>query len=138
MEHGYSPNSSIPCSCRLCKSSPIRVVSDRKNNQEPNERKHRELERPPDSHGTCGGLGGASRNGGALWERALSAAVAGRVLDAAAREKLVKQAAGKNGQRRAHAASVPIETRSAPVSAVDPGERGRTLESHDASHRAGA
>ena len=64
--------------------------------------------------------------------------LAGRVLDAAAREKLVKQAAGKNGQRRAHAASVPIETRSAPVSAVDPGERGRTLESHDASHRAGA
>ena len=70
------------------------------------ERSDRSRSRPPARHGAGGALGGAPRNDGAPGESAPPAAVragerdpgpaAGPVLDAAAREELVKQAAGKS------------------------------------------
>ena len=70
------------------------------------ERSDRGRGRPPGGDGTGGGLGGASRNDGAPGEPAPAAPTpaggsdpapgAGPVLDAAAREELVKQAAGKS------------------------------------------
>ena len=70
------------------------------------ERDDRSRGRPPGSGGTGGGLSGAPRNDGAPGEPGPAepmrsgerdaAPVAGPVLDAAAREELVKQAAGKS------------------------------------------
>ena len=70
------------------------------------ERSDRSRGRPPGSDGTGGGPGGTPRNDGAPGEPAPAAPVhtgesgpapgAGPVLDAAAREELVKQAAGKS------------------------------------------
>ena len=57
------------------------------------ERSDRSRGRPPASPGTGSGLGGEPRNDGAAGE---SAPAAGPVLDAAAREDLVKRAAGKS------------------------------------------
>ncbi len=71
------------------------------------ERSDRSHGRPPGGDGTGGGLGGAQRNDGAPGESGLAVPAragghdpappaAGPVLDAAAREKLVRQAAGKS------------------------------------------
>ena len=67
------------------------------------ERSDRNHGRPPGSHGTGGGTGGEPRNDGVPGEPASMRAgerdpapAAGPVLDAAAREELVKQAAGKS------------------------------------------
>ena len=70
------------------------------------ERSDRSRGRPPGGHGAVGGLGGAQRNDGAPGEPGPAAPMrggereavpaAGPVLDAAAREELVRQAAGKS------------------------------------------
>ena len=60
------------------------------------ERSDRSRGRPPVDGGTGGGMGAAPRSGGTQGDPLSPAPAAGPVLDAAAREELVRQAAGKS------------------------------------------